>query len=432
MKFIKSMVGGRKKETEKDRIIKQLRESEERYRLIMEYSPLGVFHYDDKGVIKTFNKAFVKLLGSREELLKGLNMLELPDQGIVEAVKGTLKGLLTDYKGEYLSVTSGKKIPVRVLFAPLFDENNEVTGGVGLAEDISERIKAEKELKESEEKYREVLATIEDGYYEVDLNGKITACNRAAARMLGYETDQLIGISYITLCKDSGYLFKKFNEAFKTGEAQFSISADMYHKNGELLCVELSLSLTRDKDGRIIGFRGLGRDITERVLYEKQLRYLSFHDQLTGLYNRLYFENELARLNNSREYPISIIAIDVDDLKVVNDSSGHAAGDELLKACAGAVKNSLRNSDLLARHGGDEFVAILPGTDYTTCSEIVKRISMHIETLNHLKTSTPLSISIGFATAAAQENDLSKTLKEADDLMYRHKFSKDACSGSNN
>ena len=429
MNFFKRILSVTKKDSEKDKMIRQLRESEERYRLIMEYSPLGVFHYDDLGVIKTFNKNFVRLLGSREELLEGLNLLELPDQNIVEAVKGTLKGLLTDYKGDYRSVTSGIIVPVRVLFAPFFDENNQVTGGVGLAEDISERVKAEKELKESENKYREILETIEDGYYEVDLNGRVTACNRAAARMLGYKTEQLIGMSYMNLCKDSGFIYKKFNEAFRTGEPQFSISSEMFNKNKDLICVELSLSLTRDTEGKIIGFRGLGRDITERVLHEKQLRYLSFHDQLTGLYNRLYFENELARLNNSREYPISIIAIDVDDLKVVNDSRGHAAGDELLKACALAVKESLRGSDVLARHGGDEFVAILPGTDYATCSAIVRRINMQIDELNRPKVSTPLSISIGFATAAAQDEDLSKTLKEADDLMYRHKFSKDTCSG---
>ena len=428
MNFSRRLLFGLINDHKKSKAAQRLQESEEKYRLIMEYSPLGVFHFDSAGLITAFNKRLVTLLGSSEEYLRGLNLLELPDKKLVEVVKGTLKGLLTSTKGDYRSVASGKVTTVRGLFAPLFDERNRVTGGVALVEDISEQIRAEKKLQESEKKYREILATMEDGYYEVNLRGVVTGCNEAAARLLGLTQAELIGLSYTQLCKNANSVYEKYNEAFKTGEPKFSVSAEMLHKNGDLLFAELSLSLIRNKRGRVTGFRGLGRNVTERVLYEKQLKYLSFHDQLTGLYNRLYFENELERLKAGREYPLSIISIDVDDLKVVNDTKGHAAGDELLKACAETLKISLRVSDILARYGGDEFVAILPLTDEATCATIVERINKQVEELNQSSSATPLSISIGFTSVLCPGDSLDEKLKEADDLMYRHKFSKDQCS----
>ena len=202
----------------KSKAAQRLQESEEKYRLIMEYSPLGDFHFNSAGVITTFNKRLVTLLGSSEKFLTGLNLLELPDKQLVGAVKGALKGLLTDYKGDYRSVASGRITTVRGLFAPLFDEHNRVTGGVALVEDISEQARVERRLKESEKKYREILATMEDGYYEVNLRGVVTGCNEAAARLLGLTQDELIGLSYTQLCKDADLIFEKYNEAYKTGE----------------------------------------------------------------------------------------------------------------------------------------------------------------------------------------------------------------------
>lgn len=428
MQFFKRPLSFMKNKARPGQAAEELRQNEEKYRLIFEYAPLGVFHFDDQGVITTFNRNFVRLLGSSEEKLRGLKMLELPDRILVEAIKGTLKGLLTDYKGDYRSVTSGKITPIRGLFAPFFDQQNRVTGGVGLIEDVSLQVRAEKERLESEKKYREILDTIEDGYYETDLRGKVTNCNEAAARMLGLKQEELIGTSYMHLCKNAALIYKKYNEAFKTGKPRFSVFAELFHKNGDLLFVELSLSLIRNKRGRVSGFRGVGRNVTERVLYEKQLKYLSFHDQLTGLYNRFYFENELERFKKSRDYPLSIISVDVDDLKIINDTKGHAAGDDALKDCALVLKNAMRSSDILARHGGDEFIALLPATDRNTCTLIVARINRELDQLNEARKQGPLSISVGIATALSQKDSLDATLKEADDLMYRHKFSKDSCS----
>ncbi len=154
---------------------------------------------------------------------------------------------------------------------------------------------------------------------------------------------------------------------------------------------------------------------------QKQLEHLSLHDQLTGLYNRTYFENELKRLKNSGEYPITIISLDLDGLKVVNDTMGHAAGDDLLKRCARVAKRALRKSDTLARVGGDEFVALLEGADEKVAQEVLQRLNGEIVENNRGQGQLPLMVSIGISTAEAETRPLEEVLKEADHRMYRAK-----------
>jgi diguanylate cyclase (GGDEF)-like protein/PAS domain S-box-containing protein len=164
------------------------------------------------------------------------------------------------------------------------------------------------------------------------------------------------------------------------------------------------------------------RDITESKRYQEKLEYLSLHDQLTGLYNRAFFEEELQRFSRGRDYPITIISIDVDGLKQVNDTFGHDRGDKLLKAAAGVLKKSLRRGDLLARVGGDEFAVILPRTDAQAGQDAANRIRENIKQHNEKGPDLPLSISIGLATAPEGGKTLAETFKEADNSMYQDKL----------
>ncbi len=166
-------------------------------------------------------------------------------------------------------------------------------------------------------------------------------------------------------------------------------------------------------------------EITERKQIEDRLQYLSLRDQLTGLYNRAYFENELKRLSKSREFPVTILSADLDGLKVINDAMGHHRGDNYLKACAKILKGSLRGSDVLARVGGDEFAALLPCTGSVFGEQIVSRIYSRIDKYNrNRRTHLPLSVSIGQATSQDGQESLDKTYKDADEHMYRVKLYK--------
>lgn len=182
------------------------------------------------------------------------------------------------------------------------------------------------------------------------------------------------------------------------------------------------------EDKRFVGHMWQYRDITERKRYEEKLKYLSLHDQLTGLYNRAFFEEELNRLSDSREYPIAMISADLDDLKLINDTTGHQKGDQMLKAAAEVLKQSLRSSDILARVGGDEFVVILPRTDKKVGEDIIERLKENVTCYNREHAGLSLGFSMGVATAEDSSTPLTELFRQADDLMYQDKLQRSAGS----
>lgn len=163
-----------------------------------------------------------------------------------------------------------------------------------------------------------------------------------------------------------------------------------------------------------------GIDITEQKAAEERLRYISTHDTLTGLYNRTFFEAEIGRLQNSRLFPISIIMADLDNLKGLNDSQGHAAGDAALKELARIFTTTFRSEDIIARIGGDEFVVLLPETDVSTTHEMISRIYSAHEVYIKQNPGITFGFSLGSATAEAG-TPLVKTLETADKAMYTTK-----------
>ncbi|MFH0761709.1 MAG: histidine kinase N-terminal 7TM domain-containing protein [Bacteroidota bacterium] len=137
--------------TEQVKLMENLRENEERYRLIFENTPLGLMHYDTKGRITTFNDSFVKIIGSNKEVLTGLEMLHLPDKELVKAIVETLQGHTGYYEKVYKSTTAEKETPVRAMFAPIRGKDAKIHGGVGIIEDFTERLKAEQLIRYRED-----------------------------------------------------------------------------------------------------------------------------------------------------------------------------------------------------------------------------------------------------------------------------------------
>ncbi len=161
------------------------------------------------------------------------------------------------------------------------------------------------------------------------------------------------------------------------------------------------------------------QEIVQRKRVEDQLRYQSTYDVMTGIYNRNFFETELDRLERSREFPISIIIADIDGLKIVNDTMGHAKGDEQLRQAANVLRSVFRASDILARIGGDEFAALLPSTDLASAQKIMSRIREGLAEHNTKYSGLPVELSIGAATA--EKNNLTVTFTLADQRMYADK-----------
>lgn len=163
-------------------------------------------------------------------------------------------------------------------------------------------------------------------------------------------------------------------------------------------------------------------DVSRRVEREKEIEYLSYHDSLTELYNRRYFENEMERLDASRRYPVSIIIGDLDKLKTVNDNHGHLLGDEYLKKSADILNDLLRTEDIIARIGGDEFAILLPETGKEETSLICRRIIKEFEKYNSANDfPVDFKISLGCATAEENNKALFEIYNQADKNMYKNK-----------
>lgn len=152
----------------------------------------------------------------------------------------------------------------------------------------------------------------------------------------------------------------------------------------------------------------------------QQIHFLSYHDELTGLYNRRYFEEELRRLDTRRQRPLSLILGDLNGLKSLNDLYGHHEGDRALKAMGDVLRSTCRQEDIIARWGGDEFIILLPQTDQTTTEEIMSRIQSSCERVDYLK--LPLSISLGAATKTSDSQSVDQMVLTADQRMYQDKF----------
>lgn len=174
--------------------------------------------------------------------------------------------------------------------------------------------------------------------------------------------------------------------------------------------------------GRNQVIMGMILDITERYTMEHELRYSSMHDKLTGLFNRAHFERELKELAQQAGDTVGIVVADVNGLKLINDILGHQAGDALIKATAQILEQSFRDSDVVARIGGDEFAVLLAKTNERILKGVTRRISRRVakHNLNHPR--IPLSLSVGYAVAKHKGEKLEDIFREADDVMYRNKF----------
>ena len=217
---------------------------------------------------------------------------------------------------------------------------------------------------DSEQLLNYVVDATDDAITTASPDGRITSWNRGAECLYGYGADEAIGLpSEMLVPPDRAGEEQRLLRGVFRGVPVDRLETERLRKDGELVSVSLTISPVRDASGRIVSAGVIARDITERRNYEERLQYLSDYDQLTGLYNRRRFQEEvkyeLARSGRHHSGG-AVLSIDLDSFKSTNDSAGHAAGDAVLTAVARVLKRRLRSSDVAARLGGDEFAVLLP------------------------------------------------------------------------
>ena len=285
-----------------------------------------------------------------------------------------------------------------------------------------------KKLKNTKEKWNLAANTANLGLWELDLENNNLYFDNNFSEMLGYDQDELEKdvdqLKKLIHPEDLTKLENKLLNFIKSEKDKFNLEYRMRAKNGQYTWISSTGQSTEvNSENKSVKLLGIHQNIDQNKKIKDRLQYLSFHDNLTGLYNRRYFGNELERLNGSRRYPISIIVADLDNLKIVNDTMGHKMGDRYIETVAEIFKNILRSEDIAARIGGDEIAVILPETEEDEVEMICSRIKEKCKKINNADNEFEnlFRISIGCHSLNKSIQDLNHAFQKADEKMYEDK-----------
>nr|WP_215145665.1 HD domain-containing phosphohydrolase [Exiguobacterium qingdaonense] len=296
-----------------------------------------------------------------------------------------------------------------------------------VAKDVTDRVQLEEKLAERDRLLTKLSDQVPGAIYQFELFPDGSFNFPFFSR--GFE--EILGISSEDVQRDATLVFKRMHPDDYPHVMQ---SIDESYRNLTIWDAEFRV-LT--EDGRTIWILGSSRpekiaeghvlwhgyigDVTEKKKYEKEIEYLSYHDQLTGAKNRRYFEEALTRFDEESYYPLTLLVIDINGLKLTNDAFGHLVGDQLLVEAANILRNELRAKDEVARVGGDEFVVISPNTTLDEAKQLSERLSRLF--LEKTVEGLPISASFGEAVKHDTTVDLTDVFNLAEDRMYHHKVS---------
>jgi diguanylate cyclase (GGDEF)-like protein/PAS domain S-box-containing protein len=309
----------------------------------------------------------------------------------------------------------------------------------GVIFDVTEQKEAEAGLLASEARFREMLENVRLAAVTCDAKGNITFCNEYLAELSGWWEDELIGRHWSETFTppDELELEQRAQRMVAAGTVLAHYESSIVTRSGDRRLFSWNNTLLRDAEGEVIGTASLGEDITDRRRAELELERLAYHDPLTGLPNRILFQEHLAvalaRADRSAR-GVAVLYVDLDDFKLVNDSFGHGAGDQLLCEVASRLNGATRATDIVARQGGDEFLILVADVELDERGEeldmtdVARRVADQVRAalqppMMLSDTEIYTSASVGISVYPGDAADAESLLKHADIAMYKAKES---------
>jgi len=414
--------------TELQRAEEQLEKKQETFFSILENSPDGIVLVGADGLFNYVNPEFTYITGyTKEDVPDGKQWFQkaYPDPAY-------RKFIIDEWKKDVQLGRKGRNVEFKVVCKDGQRKDMEFRAthmedgsAVLVIIDVTELRMTERALRESEEKFRSLFEGSRDAIYIATGNGRFIDVNQAFIELFGYTRDETLKlnakIAYLTT-EDS----ERFKQAMKKNNFVRDFEIKLKKKGGAVIDCLLTVAGRCDEDGKIREYQGIVRDITERKKTEETIRYMAFHDALTGLPNRSLFNDRLIMAIAHAERfdeKIAVMMLDLDKFKDVNDTFGHSVGDLLLRAIAEKLIRQIRKGDTVARMGGDEFMLIfadLKQTDdvNTITEKILEDFQAHVTINNHI---ISITTSIGIAVYPDHGGDVDTLVKNADIAMYEAK-----------
>ncbi len=306
----------------------------------------------------------------------------------------------------------------------VYDAQGNAVASEGFITDITDKKLSEQALMKSEERFRTIFekSQIGIGIYD-SISGIAYHINNRLTEIFGRSQEEILRLNWAEYShpddiEENIHKMNLLNHNLIDG---FSLDKRFIKPDGSVIWTNLIVTPFQSEDTDHPCHLCMINDITAQKLAEEETIYLSYHDQLTGLYNRRFYDEELKRLDAERNLPISLIMADVNGLKLTNDAFGHMAGDQLLKNIGKIMKRECRSDDIVARIGGDEFILLLPRTSALEAEGIIRRIHDAIQ--QEKWGGIICSVSFGTGTKRSPSEDMKKIYILAEDCMYRDKLS---------
>jgi len=395
-----------------------LRDSERRHRLVVQHLPgalVGLFDLDLRCLL--LEGAHLQTAGIDGPAMVGRHVSEILPPDLLAATEAILNGALAGQEGSVETFGPVSKRTIVVQSAPVRAQDGSIEGIVFISRDVTDQRLAERAGREAERRFEVAFDRAPIGMALIGVDGGVERLNDALATITGRSAAQLSALRHEELLHPDDEDLAA--EAFASLLADDGMATELriVHGDGHPVWVSLRATIVRDDEGTPVHVLVQVQDITERRGLEDQLRHLADHDALTGLLNRRGMDRALAQhVALGRRYGAhgALLVLDLDGFKAVNDSLGHAAGDELIVTCAKALRTRLRETDVLGRLGGDEFAVLLPAEGEAEALTVAEKI------VGIIRDVGGVTASVG-VTPFGDEPTPTSALDRADMAMYAAK-----------